>query len=227
MTTLEALNIALSVVSLIITALGFIAAFGFYREGLKSQKAANDAMLKIEEKAQIIQNQIDKMFDKTLDAALGTKYQLAETLDQSVQRFDEIGKGIADAIIKHVGIDSESERTRVTQIVREQVSPLKEQIETARESAEEIAYELSAPVTNETDRAVTSQILTLLQKARHPLPQQEILKSVKVEKAPTDMRPVTNIIRLNLMRLKNLGMIKTILGEDNETLFAHKDYGAT
>src|SRR5882672_12676261 len=68
---MEGLAITLSVVSLIITVVGFFASLKFYRDGVELQRAANEALTKLEEKIGFIQTQVGGMFDKTLEAAIG------------------------------------------------------------------------------------------------------------------------------------------------------------
>ena len=63
---IDVLAIILSVVLLVISIVAFFASLKFYRDGVRLQQKANDALTKIEEKTAFIQGQVGGMFDKTL-----------------------------------------------------------------------------------------------------------------------------------------------------------------
>jgi len=144
LTFVDALAIILSVVSLIITVVGFFASLKFYREGVELQKSANDALTKLEEKTQFIQTQVGGMFDKTLDAAIGKKAILTENFEELSEQLENTKIKIIEESIKQIGAAGEQERKRVTNLVDAQIDLLRRKIEATRESAEQVAQEITA-----------------------------------------------------------------------------------
>lgn len=71
MTPIEITTLVLSLVALIVTVIGFFASLNFYRSGVEMNNQSRSALAKIEEKAASIHTQVDGMFNKTLDVALG------------------------------------------------------------------------------------------------------------------------------------------------------------
>ena len=106
-TAIDMLAIILSVVSLIITIVGFFASLRFYRDGMSLQEKANDALTKLEEKTQFIQAQVGGMFDKTLDAAIGKKEVLSENFEDLTEQLEKTKSKIIEEAINQVGAAGE------------------------------------------------------------------------------------------------------------------------
>lgn len=140
-TLIDALAIVLSVVSLIITIVGFFASLKFYRDGVSLQKSANDALTKLEEKTAFIQNQVGGMFDKTLDAAIGKRVLLSENFADLNEQLEETKEKIIEESLKQIGAAGDKERARITDVVNSQINLIREKVETTQESAEEIIDE--------------------------------------------------------------------------------------
>jgi predicted transcriptional regulator len=133
---LEGLAIVLSVVSLIITTVGFFASLKFYRDGVELQRAANDALTKLEEKTEFIQTQVGGIFDKTLDAAIGKKEILSDKFEELNEQLERTKTKLIEESIGQIGAAGEQERKRLSKIVDDQIGLIREKIETTRESAE-------------------------------------------------------------------------------------------
>ena len=111
-TATELLAIVLSIVALTVTIIGFFASLKFYRDGVQLQAKANDALTRIDEKAQSIQTQVGGMFDKTLDAAIGqhgkleSQFQaLTDQLEASAQSIQQSVAGQVESVNPTVGWD--------------------------------------------------------------------------------------------------------------------------
>ena len=88
--------IILSLVALIVTVIAFFASLFFYHKGMNLQTLANDALIKITEKADSIHSQVGGMFDKTLNALIGLKGNFKD-LDEQVQ---SAADAIVDSVVK-------------------------------------------------------------------------------------------------------------------------------
>lgn len=137
-TITEGLAIVLSVVSLVITVVGFFASLKFYRDGVELQRAANDALTKLEEKTEFIQVQVGGMFDKTLDAAIGKREILSEQFEQLNDQLEKTKVKLIEESIGQIGAAGEKERQRLSTIVDSQMALIQEKVDTTRESAEEM-----------------------------------------------------------------------------------------
>ena len=147
---LEGLAIVLSVVSLIITTVGFFAALKFYRDGVELQRAANDALTKLAEKTEFIQSQVGGMFDKTLDAAIGKREILSDQFEELNEQLEKTKAKLIEESIGQIGAAGEHERKRLAQLVDTQMAVIREKIETTRESAQEIVQlENLSPIMNQ------------------------------------------------------------------------------
>lgn len=134
----EGLAIVLSVVSLVITIVGFFASLKFYRDGVELQNTANRALTKLEEKTDFIQSQVGGMFDKTLDAAIGKREILANQFEELNEQLESTKKKLIEESIGQIGAAGEQERRRLSGIVDHQMALIREKIESTRESAQEI-----------------------------------------------------------------------------------------
>lgn len=159
---LEGLAIVLSVVSLIITAVGFFASLKFYRDGVELQNTANRALTKLEEKTDFIQSQVGGMFDKTLDAAIGKRELLADQFEELNEQLESTKKKLIEESIGQIGAAGEQERKRLSGIVDRQMALIREKVESTRESAQEI---LDPQIIKDL-RPRTAQILSEI--AKHP-----------------------------------------------------------
>jgi peptidoglycan hydrolase CwlO-like protein len=101
-TLIDALAIILSIVSLIITAVGFFASLKFYRDGVELQAKANDALTKLEERTHFIQAQVSGMFDKTLDAAIGKREALAGTFKELTEQLESAKSRIIEESLSQI-----------------------------------------------------------------------------------------------------------------------------
>ncbi len=169
-TLLDVIAIVLSIVSLIITVIGFFASLKFYRDGVNLQAKANDALTKLEEKTQFIQTQVGGMFDKTLDAAIGKRVMLSEQFEELNMQLDQTKSKIIEESLAQIGAAGEQERKRLTDVVNNQIDLIRKKLETTRESAEDIAQE----VTQTPDSKTLSTILTLLAEEKSGLTEKEI-----------------------------------------------------
>jgi uncharacterized protein YicC (UPF0701 family) len=138
----EAINyvaMVLSVVSLVVTVIGFFAALKFYRDGVELQGKANDALTKIEEKTAFIQTQVGGMFDKTLEAAIGKRAALSESFTELSEQLEITRAKIIEESLNQIGEAGEQERKRIKAVVDTQIEEIKQKVKSTRESAEEVA----------------------------------------------------------------------------------------
>lgn len=129
----------LSVVSLVVTIVGFFASLKFYRDGVELQGKANDALTKLAEKTDFIQSQVGGMFDKTLDAAIGKRYELSIGFEDLEKQLSDAKEALLGEVREQIGEAGEQQQLRIKQTVEEQIRLLREKVEVTRESAEEIA----------------------------------------------------------------------------------------
>ena len=187
--------IILSLVALAVTVVGFFASLKFYRDGMDLQSGANDALVKISEKADSIHSQVGGMFDKTLDALIGRS-----DLKRNFEGIDEQLKSTADAI-RQISTAGEDERNRLASVVNEQMGLIRERVQETRESVEQFA-ELKLP--NQAVSYLANEILAVLSSSKHPLSIQEIAQSVGASK--------TLILR-----------VLNILSDENRIRVRHED----
>lgn len=135
---LEGFAIILSVVSLIVTVVGFFASLKFYRDGVELQQSANNALTKLEEKTQFIQAQVGGMFDKTLDAAIGKREILADQFEELNEQLEKTKTKLIEESIGRIGAAGEQERARLTSLVDDQISLIREKVKTTQESAKQV-----------------------------------------------------------------------------------------
>lgn len=176
LTLIDGLAIVLSVVSLIVTVVGFFASLKFYRDGVELQRSANTALTKLEEKTQFIQTQVGGMFDKTLDAAIGKREALSETFEGITGQLEEAKSKIIEEAIKQIGTIGEQERAHLAALVDGQMELIRERIETTRASVEEIAEEIGHGDSLPRRLLNYSKILSPLADAKEGLTLQEIVK---------------------------------------------------
>jgi len=137
---INVIAIILSIIALFITIIGFFASLKFYRDGVKLQGIANDAMIMIKEKTEAIQLQVGGMFDKTLDAALNRSNQMSESFEEINTQMEQTSASIVEAALKEIGTASKKEKEKIKQIVDEQMNLVKERLQSTREEAESMAY---------------------------------------------------------------------------------------
>jgi predicted RNA-binding protein with PIN domain len=207
---LEGLAIVLSVVSLIITTVGFFASLKFYRDGVELQNAANRALTKLEEKTEFIQNQVGGMFDKTLDAAIGKKEILSNQFEELTDQLEKTKIKLIEESIGQIGAAGEQERKRLTGIVDKQIALIREKVETTRESAEEMVQSDSPYV-----GAVTATVLAALAMSPDGLTARELANRIHGSK---------RILPSNfLRRLRELTEKRQVHLKDNKYFLAEKD----
>jgi hypothetical protein len=172
MTLIEGLSIVLAIVSLVITVVGFFASLKFYRDGVELQKSANDALVKLEEKTQAIQTQVGGMFDKTLEAAIGRRYELSESFKELNEQLEKAKVKIIDEAVKQVGDASEKERTRLLeQMVNSQLELIRAKVDMTKESLKDVALTFLDDPSIPTE----DKIIGLLSVENRPMSFEEIL----------------------------------------------------
>ncbi len=135
MDAIDILAIIVSVVSLIITVVGFFASLKFYRDGVELQKNANAALTRLAEKTDFIQTQVGGMFDKTLDAAIGKRMVVSENFEELSAQIEQTKAKLIEETVGQIGAAGEIERKRLSEIVDSQISLIQEKVDNARESA--------------------------------------------------------------------------------------------
>lgn len=113
---IEVLTIVLSIVALLVTVIGFFASLRFYRDGMTLQSRASDALARIEEKAASIQTQVEGMFDKTLEAALGRTEQVSQSFDAVNEQVETTAKKIVESAVAQIGAAGEEEKRKLSAI---------------------------------------------------------------------------------------------------------------
>jgi len=145
-TVLGIVAIIISSVAFITTVIGFFASLKFYRDGVRLQGLANDALVKIEEKTSAIQSQVGGMFEKTLDAAIGRGDKLSENFEALNEQLETATKTITESALTKIDSAGEGERKRLSGLIEQQISLLRERVNETRESAEEITDLMNIPV---------------------------------------------------------------------------------
>lgn len=129
---IEILAIILSIVALLITIIVFFASLKFYRDGVKLQNSANDVLTTLKEKTEAIQKQVGGLFEKTLDAAIGNRFNLDQKFDEINKQLEESSKTIINTYIKQLGDVGNQESDRIKKVVDEQLNLIKKRVETTR-----------------------------------------------------------------------------------------------
>ncbi|MDQ1591705.1 MAG: hypothetical protein QOG71_2332 [Pyrinomonadaceae bacterium] len=135
MDAIDILAIILSIVSLVITVVGFFASLKFYRDGVELQNKANDALTKLSEKTDFIQTQVGGMFDKTLDAAIGKRMIVSENFEELSAQIEQTKNKLIEETVGQIGAAGEAERKRLSEIVDSQINLIQEKVDNARDSA--------------------------------------------------------------------------------------------
>ncbi len=135
---LNIVAIILSLVALSVTVLGFLASLKFYRDGMDLQAAANNALTMIGEKTGLIQSQVDGMFSKTLDAALGQPGKVSEDLESLYEQL-----GIAHQTLGQMASEieiGEKERQRLKEVVEKEIKLIHDRVKDTQESIGELSW---------------------------------------------------------------------------------------
>lgn len=164
--SLETIAILLSIVSFIVTVLGFFASLKFYRDGVSLQQAANDALTKVAEKTSTIEAQVGGMFDKTLDAAIGKRHEMSANFEELEKQLTDAKEALLSEMRGQIGEAGAEQQHRIKKTVEEQMRLLREKVESTRESAVEIASET---IPTEPVSYMTMHILSTLLRVGHPL----------------------------------------------------------
>ncbi|HKC64698.1 MAG TPA: hypothetical protein VKB86_13740 [Pyrinomonadaceae bacterium] len=175
--TLETVAILLSIISFIVTVLGFFASLKFYRDGVELQKAANEALTKVGEKTESIQAQVGGIFDKTLDAALGRRYELSTNFEELEKQLSNTKEALLAEVRGQIGEAGAQQQQRIKRAVEEHIRLLKEKVESTRESAEEIAD--SSIEQRHGVSGASIRILKAMISARKPLSSSELGQYLK------------------------------------------------
>lgn len=135
--TLEIVAILLSIVSFVVTVIGFFASLKFYRDGVTLQKNANEALVELSERTGAIQGQVDGMFQKTLDAAIQHR-----SVDENFDQLEEALRSTSDELVAEVserlGHVGDRRKEEIRKVVREQMSDISNRVERARASTERV-----------------------------------------------------------------------------------------
>ncbi|WDE00823.1 hypothetical protein [Thalassomonas actiniarum] len=161
----DVLAIILSIVALMITFIGFFASLKFYREGVQLQNAANDALVKLQEKTQNIQDQVVGMFDKTLDAAISKTDEIDSSFDSLDKRLKETKESIVQDALSELKSAGTLTEENIERIVSEQLTSLENKISSTRELAENLVSERK-PISMSNP---SSAILHILKESDKPL----------------------------------------------------------
>lgn len=137
-TIVDIMAIIISIVALIITVIGFFASLKFYRDGVKLQGIAHEALVKIEEKTYSIQSQVGGMFEKTLDAAIGKADKLSDNVEALNEQFETAAKAITESALAKIDSVGEGDRQQFVELIKKQIEPIREQIQETRKSADDI-----------------------------------------------------------------------------------------
>ena len=129
---IDLVTIALSVVALIVTIIGFFASLKFYREGMKAQDLANKAMVSLSEKTAFIQSEINEIKNKTLDAAI----HVSQDYEEIQSKVEELRASIVQEALDSIGETTLEETNKLKETVNQELAELKELVTTSRTSAE-------------------------------------------------------------------------------------------
>ena len=135
---IDLVTIALSVVALIVTIIGFFASLKFYREGMKAQTLANKAMVSLSERTAFIQSEINEIKNKTLDAAI----TVSRDYEEIQNKLEEVGTKIVQEARDSIGETRLEETNKLKEVVNEELSKLKELVTTSQASAEVRLHEI-------------------------------------------------------------------------------------
>jgi uncharacterized protein YicC (UPF0701 family) len=135
MEAIDIISIVLSLVALIVTVIGFFASLKFYQSGVEQQKITSETLSAVQEISRSIKTQVDGMFNKTLDAAIGRTSEDFEVLDEQLEATSE---AIVEAAVQQIGAAGEAERQKLKEVVEQNIGQVKQRVEETRESAEEI-----------------------------------------------------------------------------------------
>lgn len=206
-TLIEFISITVSAVALIITIIGFFASLKFYRDGVKLQGHANDALTKIEEKTQFIQSQVGDIFGRTLDAAIGRKELLSESFARLDAGLEKMGDNIVTATLNQIGAGAgDQQRQLIAEVVGNEIEEFREKVATTQQSAESLAAD-SLQIGSSSTMA---SIFSLLRNEGGELTASEI-----AERLNTGYLPVVDSLR----RLSEQGLVVTSGGQGRSRLY--------
>ena len=170
----QAITIILSIVALLVTVIGFFASLKFYRDGKEAQTSANNALARIEEKSRTMQNQVESMFDKTLDAAIGENRVRTElgVLQEQVQAATP---SIVELVTQEVGEAGAKEREHLASEVQKHMDSIRERINEARDSLVDVV-DTGRPIVHR-PTARMGKVLAVLSAAEIPMTAADIAAS--------------------------------------------------
>ncbi|MGA9767934.1 MAG: hypothetical protein WBV94_02770 [Blastocatellia bacterium] len=194
MSLIEALSIILSIVSLIVTTVGFFASLKFYRDGVQLQQSANDALTKIAEKTANIQTQVGGMFDKTLEAAL-KNHNMSTSFEELEAQVSTMKDALLAEVRGQIGEAGNQQQQQIKETVENQIRLLSQKVESTRESAEAITDGSKTAIYNSDLRL---QILKILASSPNGLSQFGIIKlliETRFAFMPTDVPVYLKLLR--------------------------------
>lgn len=188
--TVETLAIILSLVSFTVTLIAFFASLKFYRDGVDLQQESQYTMVLVQEKVESIERQVGEMFEKTLNAAIGSgKRQLEEDVSSLKNSLGSVVEWADDRI----GTLQDEQREQL----EEQVQTLNNRVDKVAQSAKRLADEAGA----------SSHYSTESNGSLEPVVQR-ILASIDV---PQSAREVQRLLDLELAERVMLGSVRRAL----------------
>ena len=156
----DVITIILAIVALIVTIIGFFAALKFYRDGSSLQKLANDALVKIEERTNLIQTQVTGVFEKTLDAAISRSAQISTDFDEINSQIQKASEEIVNSASAQIQKAGKIEEGRLKQLVDERLKEVQERVQSTRTNVESAVSETSG--LSERNRRFSKSVLKSL-----------------------------------------------------------------
>ncbi len=187
--------IILSLVALALTAFGVYASFHFYTRGTNLQKATENTL-------NIIQMQVNKIFDRTLDAAIGQKQNLNVSFEDLERQLETAKDTLLNEVLNEIDEAGDQQQHRLKTTVENQMKLLHKKMEVARESAVEIADE---SLRLQRISQAEQDILNVLSNTDQALSHEEVRQQLKASKSPAASDPD---LHSYLQALKNQGLIE-------------------
>lgn len=200
--TLGIVSLIFSIVALIVTIIGFFASLKFYSDGVNLNQSATRALTKIEEKTNMIGQQMTGMFDKTLNAAINVNRggQITQDFEDTAEQIEKASKALLEKIstdLKNIGV---AEKQKLTKFVTEQFKTISDQVAVTQENATDIV------TSSDNEFILISQfqakILESIRNSTKQLTISEISKDVNFSASVVE-KAVTRLLAKRLVTLDN------------------------
>lgn len=132
MPLIDIIAIIISISAAAVTIIAFFASLKFYKDGIELQNTSTRILTQIEERTGSIQLQMHSVFDKTLDAALSNRQELAPNISEIHTELENIMDRV-----KHLQTSGEQEREVVLRAIQEDLGLVSSKVEKAQQVAEE------------------------------------------------------------------------------------------